>query len=50
MLATVPPQTACLLARAVLPHVAAAFSRDFLEQAGLETLPLPDEAGDGPAP
>jgi hypothetical protein len=48
MLATVPPQVACLLARTVLPHLGAAFSRTFLEQAALETLPLPDEADDGP--
>jgi hypothetical protein len=43
MLAMVPPQVACLLARAVLPHLGAAFSRTFVEQAGLETLPAPAE-------
>jgi hypothetical protein len=48
MLATVPPQVACLLARAVLPHLGSAFSRTFVEQAGLETLPIPAEGGDSP--
>jgi hypothetical protein len=49
LLAMVPPQVACLLARAVLPHLGAAFSRTFVEQAGLETLPTPADADDSPA-
>jgi hypothetical protein len=49
LLATVPPQVACLLARAVLPYVGDAFARTFVEQAGLETLPLPAEGDDGPS-
>jgi hypothetical protein len=50
MLATVPPQIACLLARAVLPHLGDAFARTFLEQAELQTLTLPEEADDGRVP
>jgi hypothetical protein len=49
MLATVPPQVACLLARAVLPHLGDAFARTFLEQAELQTLGPPDDADNDPA-
>ncbi len=46
MLATVPPRLACLLARAVLPHLGDAFARTFLEQAELQTLLPADDSPD----